>query len=101
VNSPGSVLWRQGADLSYYVSAAGGYSPQAQKGQVSVRFANGEVRTRRHRIFGGGDPTPGPGSEVSVPLADPNAKKTDYVGLFGTIAQILASTIAIIVVVRR
>ena len=100
VNSPGSVLWRQGAGLSYYVSAAGGYMQQAQKGQVSVRFANGEVRTRRGGLFGS-DPTPGPGSEVSVPFEDPNAKKTDYVSLFGAIAQILASTIAIIVVVRR
>ena len=47
------------------------------------------------------DPKPGPGSEVFVPAEDPNAKKTDYVSLFGAIAQILASTIAIIVVVRR
>jgi protein involved in polysaccharide export with SLBB domain len=100
VNSPGSVLWRQGAGLSYYVGAAGGYMQQAQKGQVSVRFANGEVRTRRGGLFGS-DPTPGPGSEVSVPFEDPNAKKTDYVSLFGAIAQIVASTIAIIVVVRR
>jgi len=100
VNSPGSVLWRQGANLSYYVSAAGGYAPQALKGQVSVRFANGEVRTRRGGLFGS-DPTPGPGSEVFVPAEDPNAKKTDYVSLFGAIAQILASTIAIIVVLRR
>jgi polysaccharide biosynthesis/export protein len=100
VNSPGSVLWRRGADLSYYVSAAGGFAPQAQKGQVSVRFANGEVRTRRGGLFGG-DPTPGPGSEVSVPYADPNARKTDYVALFGAIAQIVASTIAIIVVTRK
>jgi len=100
VNSPGSVLWRQGANLSYYVSAAGGYAPQAQKGQVSVRFANGEVRTRRGGFFPS-DPRPAPGSEVSVPYEDPNAKKTDYVSLFGAVAQILASAIAIIVVVRR
>lgn len=101
VNSPGSVLWRQGAGLAYYVSAAGGYAPQAQKSQVSVRFANGEVRTRHKSLFGGGDPTPGPGSEVFVPAEDPNARKTDYVSLFGAIAQILASTVAIIVVVTR
>ena len=100
VNSPGSVLWRQGAGLSYYISAAGGYAPQALKGQVSVRLANGEVRTRRGGLFGS-DPTPGPGSEVTVPFEDPNAKKTDYVSLFGAIAQILASTVAIIVVVTR
>ena len=47
------------------------------------------------------DPAPGPGSEVYVPAEDPNTKKMDYVSLFGAIAQILASTIAIIVVTKR
>ena len=101
VNSPGSVLWRQGARLSYYVSAAGGFAQHADKGNASVRFANGEVRTRHKSFFGTSDPQPGPGSEVYVPAEDPNQKKTDYVSLFGAVAQILASTIAIIVVVRR
>jgi protein involved in polysaccharide export with SLBB domain len=101
VNSPGSVLYRRGAGLGYYLSAAGGFTPVADKGHVSVRLANGEVRTRHRSMFGGDDPTPGPGSEVFVPAEDPNAKKTDYVSLFGALAQILASTIAIIVVLRR
>ena len=101
VNSPGSMLWRRGADLGYYISAAGGFAPQAQKGQVSVRFANGEIRTRRLSLFASSNPTPGPGSEVFVPTADPNAKRTDYVSLVGGLAQIVASTVAIIVVLRR
>jgi protein involved in polysaccharide export with SLBB domain len=100
VNSPGSVLWRRGADLSYYVGAAGGYAPRAEKGQVSVRFSNGEVRTRRGGLLRS-DPTPGPGSEVFVPAKDPSEAKTDYVSLFGAIAQILASTVAIVVVATR
>jgi protein involved in polysaccharide export with SLBB domain len=100
VNSPGSVLWRRGADLSYYVSAAGGYAPRAAKGQTSVRFSNGEVRTRRGGLFKS-DPTPGPGSEVFVPLRDPSDTKPDVVTLVGAIAQILASTVAIIVVATR
>jgi hypothetical protein len=83
------------------ISAAGGFAQQAQKGQVSVRFANGEVRTRHKRLFGASDPQPGPGSEVFVPVKDPNEAKTDYVSLFGSVAQILAGTIAIIVVLRR
>jgi len=45
------------------------------------------------------DPTPE--AEVFVPAEDPNAKKTDYGSLFRAVAQILASTIAIIVVLRR
>ena len=101
VNSPGSVLWQQGKDLDYYISAAGGFAQLANKGAVSVRYANGEVKTRHHNIFGTSDPRPGPGSEVSVPAKDPNAPHTDMVALFGAIAQILASTVAIIVVATK
>ncbi|MGH7753747.1 MAG: SLBB domain-containing protein, partial [Gemmatimonadales bacterium] len=100
VNSPGSVLWRRGAGLSYYVSAAGGYGPLAVKGRVSVRYANGEVRTKGKFLFFSRSPTPGPGSEVFVPARDPT-DKTDWVGIAGSLAQILASTVAIIVVVTR
>jgi protein involved in polysaccharide export with SLBB domain len=100
VNSPGSVLWRRGADLNYYLSAAGGFAQRADKGAVSVRFANGEVRTKGHGIFHG-DPKPGPGSEVFVPAEDPTAHKTDYVALFGAIAQILASAVTIAVVATK
>ena len=101
VNSPGSVLYRRGAGLEYYLSAAGGFTRAAEKGQVSVHYANGEVRTRRRTLFFRSDPTPGPGAEVVIPAKDPNAPRTDTVALFGAIAQILASTIAIIVVVTR
>jgi len=101
VNSPGSVLFRRGASLDYYLSAAGGFTRAAEKGQVSVRYANGEVRTRRRSLLFSSNPAPGPGSEVLVPFKDPNAPHTDTVALVGAIAQILASTVAIIVVARR
>jgi protein involved in polysaccharide export with SLBB domain len=99
VNSPASVLWRQGAGLSYYISAAGGFTANAEKGHVSVRYANGEIRTKRGGLFGS-SPAPLPGSEVFVPARDPG-ERTDYVALMGAIAQILASTVAIIVVATR
>jgi protein involved in polysaccharide export with SLBB domain len=101
VNSPGSVLYRRGAGLDYYLSAAGGFTRSAEKGQVSVRYANGETRTRRRSLLFSSNPAPGPGSEVYVPAKDPNAPKTDTVALFGAIAQILASTVAIIVIATR
>src|SRR5947207_1347817 len=75
VNSPGSVLYRRGAGLDYYVSAAGGFTRAAEKGQVSVRYANGEVRTRRRSFLFSSSPTPGPGSEVYIPAKDPNGSK--------------------------
>src|SRR4029077_21137124 len=40
VNSPGSVLWKEGEALDYYVEGAGGFSFRADKGKVSVRYAN-------------------------------------------------------------
>src|SRR6266852_4196615 len=89
VNSPGSVLWKKGEDLEYYLSGAGGFTYRADKGKVSVTYANGEVRTRRRNIFGTRDPKPGPGSEVLVPVKD-TTEKTNYVALFGAIAQIVA-----------
>ncbi|MGH7699085.1 MAG: hypothetical protein ACREMJ_00975 [Gemmatimonadales bacterium] len=42
-----------------------------------------------------------PGSEVFVPVKDPNEKGADLVALFGAIAQILASTVAIVVIATR
>jgi len=97
VNAPGSVLYKQGAGLGYYLDAAGGFAYTADKGRTSVRYADGEVHTRHKFLFFRSDPAPGPGSEVNVPLKD-TSNPTNYAALFGAIAQILASTVAIIVI---
>ena len=89
-----------GRGLDYYVSAAGGFAHTADKGKVSVRYANGQVRTRRRTLLMSSDPKPGPGSEVFVPVRD-TTQHVNYVQLIGGIAQIIASTIAIIVVATR
>lgn len=100
VNAPGSVLWRRGADMHYYIEAAGGFTRLADKGGASVRQPNGEVRQSGGFLIFRNDPEPGPGAEVYVPARDP-ADRTDKVALFGAIAQILASMVAVIVVVTK
>ena len=100
VNAPGSVLFKEGADLRYYIDAAGGFAYTADQGRVSVRYADGEVRTRHKTFFFQSDPTPGPGSEVTVPVKD-TSNPTNKVALFGAIAQILASTVAIIAIATK
>ena len=100
VNAPGSVLYKKGAGLGYYVDAAGGFAYTADKGRTSVRNADGEVETRHKWLFFRSDPKPGPGSEVTVPLKD-TSNPTNYAALFGAIARILASTVAIIVVATK
>ncbi|MGH7529358.1 MAG: SLBB domain-containing protein [Gemmatimonadales bacterium] len=97
VNSPRSVLWREGANLDYYLSAAGGFAFNADKGRVSVRYANGEIRTRRRSLFSSSNPRPGPGSEVFVPVEEPG-NPANTVALVGGIAQVLASLVTIVVV---
>jgi hypothetical protein len=100
VNSPGSVLWERGKDLDYYLGAAGGVSYKGDKGRVSVKYANGEVRTRHKTLLFSSDPTPRPGSEVFVPVRD-TTQHTNTVAVVGTIAQIVGSTIALIYIVRH
>ncbi len=100
VNSPGSVLWQKGQDLNYYLSAAGGFSYKADKGRVSVRYANGEIRSRRRSIFVSTDPKPGPGSEVLVPLRD-TTRTTNWASVASAVAGIVSSTIAIVVLAKQ
>ena len=99
VNSPGSVLWKKGNDLDYYINAAGGYSFKADKGRVAVRYANGEVRTKHKGFVFGSSPEPGPGSEVIVPVKD-TTRGPNPIVLFGAIAQVLASVLTIYAVAK-
>src|SRR2546429_5980600 len=70
VNASGSVLYKKGAGLGYYIEAAGGFAFTADQGRTSVRFADGEVEKRHKFLFFRSDPAPGHGSEESVPLKD-------------------------------
>jgi protein involved in polysaccharide export with SLBB domain len=100
VTSPGSVLWKQGAGLDYYLDGAGGVTYQGDKGRASVKYANGDVRTRRKTLFFSSTPTPGPGSDVFVPVRDTTGR-VNAVQLFTSIVQIIASTVTAIYVIKH
>ena len=100
VNSPGSVLWRRGAGIGYYISASGGLAATADGSRASVRFANGEARTRHRWLIFRSEPTPGPGSEVFVPVKR-SGEGVNAIALMGGIAQIVSSVVAIIVVLKN
>ena len=68
---PTSVMYKQGAGLDYYVSSAGGYAREADKGRSRVEFANGSVRTVSSFLLFKSKPDPGPGSRVFVPGKPP------------------------------
>lgn len=102
VNAPGSVLWKRGASASYYVSAAGGFARLADEGATSVRFANGEVRTRSKFLLFTSWPNPDPGGEVFVPAKEPSERR-DWTGVLAAtaaLASVMASLVAIVVAVQ-
>ena len=103
VNAAGSVLWKPGEGLGYYISAAGGYARNADEGRTSVRYANGEVRTKKKSlIFFSSSPSPNPGADVFVPEKEPREPMNwaQVIGITATLASVLASTVAIIVALQ-
>ncbi len=98
VNSPVAVLFQEGRNFDYYLANAGGYRNDADKGRVSVRYANGLAQTRSKFLFWSSYPTPGPGSLISVPAKDP-ADRLDTRGLITDIVSILTSVVTLIVVI--
>lgn len=101
VNAPTTVVYREGWHLDRYVAAAGGPTHMADKGRAYVVQPGGKLESVRKRfLLPDGNPTPAPGAVVVVPARDPNARK-DWAGLLGSIAQILASTVAIVVVATK
>jgi polysaccharide biosynthesis/export protein len=100
VNSPVAVAYVPGRDINYYISAAGGLSRNADGERAYVTQPNGKVESTRGSFWPGRTPDPRPGSTVFVPEKDPTDKK-DYVAAAAAVAQILASLVAIFVVVRQ
>jgi polysaccharide biosynthesis/export protein len=101
VNSPTAVMYRPGAGLEYYISNAGGYARDADKGRVHVRYANGAGRAVGRSAFGlRSKPAPEPGSVVTVPHVLPE-DRFDMRGAISDFTQIVAALATVVVLVRR
>jgi protein involved in polysaccharide export with SLBB domain len=101
VNAPTTMVYRQGWNVNRYIDGAGGVTRLADKSRAYVVQPGGRLESINRRfLLPDSKPKPLPGAVVVVPERDP-ADKRDWAGLFGSIAQILASTVAIIVVATR
>jgi protein involved in polysaccharide export with SLBB domain len=101
VNAPQSVNYNPGKDLDYYIAAAGGYHRDADRGRAYVTQPNGKVESVARRfLLPDGKPKPLAGAAIFVPQRDPTQRR-DWVALAGSVAQILASLTAIVVVVVK
>jgi protein involved in polysaccharide export with SLBB domain len=72
INTEGTIRYKEGADIKFYIDKKGGYNPYANKKNVYVLHPNGETSliSARRNIFmnqGNNDVTIYPGSVIFVP----------------------------------
>jgi polysaccharide export outer membrane protein len=102
VHSPIAVAYSPGWKIKDYIDAAGGLTFNADVGRAYVQQPNGVVEPfkRRFLMIPNRVPRPLPGAVVVVPLEDPNDKK-DWTAIAGSVAQVLAASVAILALALR
>ena len=101
VNAPRGVAYVPGANLTYYVNAAGGASRTAEPSRAYVTQPDGTVESVVvHALRPDVVPVPRPGAVVMVTEKIPN-ERDDSVAKLGLLAQILGAAITLAVVVTR
>jgi protein involved in polysaccharide export with SLBB domain len=101
VNLPSTVAYVRGKGIDYYIGAAGGPAAEADDDHAFVIQPSGKLETvKKHFFLPDQMPKPRPGSIVTVPEGDGKPKQ-DYLPLLTGLAQIIGSTVAIIVAVTR
>jgi len=100
VNAPMAVAYLPGANIDYYMRAAGGPNRAGDASRAYVTNASGHVETVRRRTFGPDDvPRPGPGSHVVVPEKPPS--DGSWAKNLPVVASIIASLVTLAAVLVR
>jgi hypothetical protein len=101
VNAPRGVAWVAGANLDYYVNAAGGPSQIADVGRAYVTQPDGRVESvRQRRLWPNDIPVPLPGSVVIVSNRD-QQDHTDPIARLAVVAQIVGGLVALVAILRQ
>ena len=101
VNAPRGVAYVPGADLNYYVRAAGGPSRSADPGRAYVTQPDGSVESLVEKFFRPDDvPVPRPGSVVVVTEKD-LTDRSDNVARLAVFAQIIGGLVTLAAILRR
>jgi protein involved in polysaccharide export with SLBB domain len=101
VNSQVGVAYVGGANIDYYIRAAGGANVQGDAGHAYVTQGNGKVESQhRHWLLWRSRPDPLPGSTVVVPTKDPNNRR-DWVAVATVATSILGPLVTIFAILKR
>jgi protein involved in polysaccharide export with SLBB domain len=102
VNSPGAVPYSPGKSLDWYVNAAGGYTQLSDTKHSYVTQPNGKRQGVKRRVVLADDvPKPQPGAVVYVPAKRIQEQPNNVAGVIGTVAQLVAALVTVIVVARQ
>jgi polysaccharide biosynthesis/export protein len=102
VNAPMSVTYVEGKNLDYYISAAGGYKRNGDKGRAYVTQPSGKVESVNTAfwILPDSKPRPLAGGAIFVPERDP-ADKRDWLATASALAQIIAGLATTVLVINN
>lgn len=101
VNSPVAVTYRPGADLDYYVRAAGGITRGGDLRYAYVTQPNGKVEATSGKFIFRNNPEPRPGSSVYVPERDKNERRVDFIATLSGLTALAASLLTAIAIAQR
>jgi protein involved in polysaccharide export with SLBB domain len=102
VNSPGAVPYNPGKKLDWYVDAAGGYTQLSDTKHAYVTQPNGKREgVKRRVVFRDDVPKPKPGAVVFIPAKRIQEQPSNVAGVIGTVAQLVAALVTVIVVARQ
>jgi polysaccharide biosynthesis/export protein len=101
VNAPTGVAYVAGADIDYYVRAAGGETIKGDFDRAFVTQPGGKLESKhRSHLFWTAKPRPQPGGAVYVPEKDPNQRR-DWGSIATAATSILGSLVTVAVIVKR
>jgi protein involved in polysaccharide export with SLBB domain len=101
VNSPGAYKYIPGKRFRYYIENAGGYSPDADKGNIFIQFASGTSHI--HNIWSPFSPKVKDGSIITIskkPEEEP-FDRTEFAKEVTTILANLAQAIAVVALASK
>jgi protein involved in polysaccharide export with SLBB domain len=95
VYNPGLINYSKGRTVSQYIRLAGGITPDANKNDLIVIYANGSVKPRRAYV----NPKPEPGCIIQVnarPILTPSQQLLSFVeGISTTLTQLITTYVLV------
>lgn len=98
VLNPNGIVYLPSKNFKQYINGAGGYTPNALKKGVYIKYANGSVEAARKFLFFNNYPKVRPGSEILVPKRAERERMTaqSWIGLGTAIASMGAIIVSLL-----